>query len=638
MKRLVAIALFALLGAANAQVPGQGVMVPVGSQPFSISGTGYPTASCSNGQTFRATDTGQIWDCTDGVSVWTNRATGVTSSGAAPYNTGLLARYQMSNCTSTTIPDTSGNGNTGVFGTGLTPYFGAAPLCNSGLDIDTTTSGTGFNTGMQVNLPAAAVTGMQTFIVFAKPSGGGAQPLLNAATILTYNGAPSTYGYDIGLRAADGNPSIGNDGGSYPTVTASNQAWQGVMPVVYQLTATPHIYYQGTEVSGYAMQSPNPTVPTGGAYAILFTSAPNSWQNNFNGPAYYIETYSGVLTKAQINTETARINTELAGRGVTLGNQLNMQKPLLIWGFGTSITAGLSAGPSAGGTGFYNGIGNYVTDVGTAFGGYFQSINGGVGSNTISFALSSIASAIGPASNRWPPIVMLDAPTNDLVGGTAGLAPSVWANMVSACAAVTAAGGVPITATVLPRTSASSGSAFSSNRAAYNILVRANATTACAGFADPASDPIIGPDSAASNSTYWNSDGVHLKQAADTIAALYYESAISKASGVQPVSGAGCVSSASPATCGAAITGIIAVPTGVNPTLVVNTTAVTSNSKIFMTIDESVGTNLGVPCNSTLTTLTNPVISARTAGVSFTVQIGSTLTVNPACVTYSILN
>lgn len=99
-----------------------------------------------------------------------------------------------------------------------------------------------------------------------------------------------------------------------------------------------------------------------------------------------------------------------------------------------------------------------------------------------------------------------------------------------------------------------------------------------------------------------------------------------------------CSSSTSPAVCGSAASGSVAVPTGATPTLQINTTAVTASSQIYMTIDESLGTKLGVTCNSTLATLVQPVVTARTPGTSFTIQINATLAANPACVSYSIIN
>jgi len=99
-----------------------------------------------------------------------------------------------------------------------------------------------------------------------------------------------------------------------------------------------------------------------------------------------------------------------------------------------------------------------------------------------------------------------------------------------------------------------------------------------------------------------------------------------------------CSSSASPAVCASAAAGSVALPTGTNPTLVVNTSAVTANSQILLAVDESLGTKLGVTCNTTLSTLLNPVVTARTAATSFTFTIGAIIATNPACVSYAVIN
>ena len=99
-----------------------------------------------------------------------------------------------------------------------------------------------------------------------------------------------------------------------------------------------------------------------------------------------------------------------------------------------------------------------------------------------------------------------------------------------------------------------------------------------------------------------------------------------------------CSSAASPAVCGSSPSGSVAMPTGATPTLVIDTTAVTANSQIQLTVDESLGTKLSVTCNTTLATLVNPVVTARSAGVSFTITMNSTLVTNPACISYTIIN
>lgn len=99
-----------------------------------------------------------------------------------------------------------------------------------------------------------------------------------------------------------------------------------------------------------------------------------------------------------------------------------------------------------------------------------------------------------------------------------------------------------------------------------------------------------------------------------------------------------CANGASPAVCAAAPDGAVAIPTGTNPTLVVNTTAVTANSRITLTVDDSL-TIASTTCNSTLATLAGGMaITARTAGTSFTIAYNGTIATNPVCVSYKIEN
>jgi hypothetical protein len=95
-----------------------------------------------------------------------------------------------------------------------------------------------------------------------------------------------------------------------------------------------------------------------------------------------------------------------------------------------------------------------------------------------------------------------------------------------------------------------------------------------------------------------------------------------------------CSSKASPAACSSAPSGTVAVPAS-GATLVVDSTAVTANSQIQLTFDSSLGTKLGVTCN---TTIQQPTVSARTVGTSFTIAMPSTVITNPDCISYLIFN
>jgi hypothetical protein len=96
-----------------------------------------------------------------------------------------------------------------------------------------------------------------------------------------------------------------------------------------------------------------------------------------------------------------------------------------------------------------------------------------------------------------------------------------------------------------------------------------------------------------------------------------------------------CNSTASPAVCSSASAGSVAIA---NPatTVQVNTTAVTANSQIFVFEDSSLGTRLGVTCNTT--TGRTYTVSARTAATSFTITASATPAANSACLSYLVVN
>lgn len=95
-----------------------------------------------------------------------------------------------------------------------------------------------------------------------------------------------------------------------------------------------------------------------------------------------------------------------------------------------------------------------------------------------------------------------------------------------------------------------------------------------------------------------------------------------------------CADSAGAAACGSAAAGAVVIDAG-STSVVVSTTAVTANSEVFVQYDSSLGTRLGITCN---TTPALPAVTARTAGTSFTITVPAAPAVNPACYTYHIIN
>lgn len=101
----------------------------------------------------------------------------------------------------------------------------------------------------------------------------------------------------------------------------------------------------------------------------------------------------------------------------------------------------------------------------------------------------------------------------------------------------------------------------------------------------------------------------------------------------------GTAANPSVASCSSFIAGSFSCATNASTgTCVVNTSTVTANSEIFITqrTDTTTGTRLGVTCNTTVSTVI-PVVTAVTAGTSFTINLG-TITTNPECFSYHMLN
>jgi len=98
-----------------------------------------------------------------------------------------------------------------------------------------------------------------------------------------------------------------------------------------------------------------------------------------------------------------------------------------------------------------------------------------------------------------------------------------------------------------------------------------------------------------------------------------------------------CASSASPAVCGASASGFITIAASAS-SVTINTTAMTGNSQIMIQPDETVGGLLGVTCNTTLSSLLQPVVTGRSAGTSFTITTSATIITNPACYSFTLVN
>lgn len=97
-----------------------------------------------------------------------------------------------------------------------------------------------------------------------------------------------------------------------------------------------------------------------------------------------------------------------------------------------------------------------------------------------------------------------------------------------------------------------------------------------------------------------------------------------------------CSNSTSPATCTQAGAGSVALPAAAT-TLQVNTTRIGTNSQVFVFENTTVGARIGIgTCNTTTGRVYS--VTAKTAGVSFTITSSAAPVTNPACLDYVIVN
>lgn len=99
-----------------------------------------------------------------------------------------------------------------------------------------------------------------------------------------------------------------------------------------------------------------------------------------------------------------------------------------------------------------------------------------------------------------------------------------------------------------------------------------------------------------------------------------------------------CALTGATVNCGSAAAGAVDVAAGANQSTIVSSTVVTAASQIILQVDQSLGTLLGVTCNTTGVTGAIAFVSARTAGVGFTVNVPGTTASNPVCLSYLITN
>lgn len=121
---------------------------------------------------------------------------------------------------------------------------------------------------------------------------------------------------------------------------------------------------------------------------------------------------------------------------------------------------------------------------------------------------AAVATALNPVIRKNDIVVIWEG-TNDMAVNVLSGA-DAYANLVTYSTAVRALGAKLVIATVIARDYVTDRADLMTDIAAYNTLVRNNQAAICDAMCDLGADPVFDTRADASNSTYYNSDKIHL--------------------------------------------------------------------------------------------------------------------------------
>jgi lysophospholipase L1-like esterase len=252
-----------------------------------------------------------------------------------------------------------------------------------------------------------------------------------------------------------------------------------------------HLYVDGDEQPYAAQAADAPFAATVGHYQIGCVIGCSGGNNNFQGELEYVVASEEPYDAAEVASESSYIWEHVASRGVA-------QFP---YGSGTGNTI-LAIGDSL--TSGYLGTSPnwpFLMQTNNSYAILDLGLNGILAGDIAAMWPERENSYLSTAAERQ--YCHIWSGTNDASRGFA--AETIWAALVQQGRECTAAGGIPIVATMISR------KGLDGQKNALNALIRAGwQEEGFAAIDDLAANPDIGADGAWADSTYFQSDGVHL--------------------------------------------------------------------------------------------------------------------------------
>lgn len=419
-----------------------------------------------------------------------------TTNRFAPdiYRVGLLAEYRFDS--STIITDYSGSGNTGA-------VVGSPTIANGGVS--------GFDGSDYITTP---VTGAKTISFLADFSQVPGMAVGKWGTL--YGSSVNT---NIHLFARDGDP--GSNQNSRLSIysgglrTQSTDSTYGIHHVTYVLDGTAdRLYIDGIEAQLYKVQGASGSIGQGSQQI----GASTAFSLYFPGTIYHFAAWSGELTAAQIYQNAKAVMAQKAATGVVIPSQLSTSLTNILHCFGDSLTFGQTTGGGVTSGGYPALLS--LTDT-------FTVLNEGLSGNGAEYGSNALWGQVYPqfAPNAQRNVVVYWLGTNDMAGGNSTTDVSKW--VVAGVRGLVKQGFQVFVLPMISRAGSVNGQ--TNDYWAGQLNTSLSSAAANAGYTYVTLSTSLTNAGSYSSSTYYQTDGIHLKAAGYQLVATAVQAAINGA-------------------------------------------------------------------------------------------------------------